>query len=141
MKIEVVDNRIIVIDEVASLDEDLNDYKFYCFNGKPKYCQVIRNRHSNETIDFYDMNWRHQEFVGLNPNAHKAQTLVARPVFLDDMIRICYKISEKMKFSRIDLYVIDDTIYFGEITLYPAAGFGTFVPEKWDEKLGRFLNL
>ena len=28
-----------------------------------------------------------------------------------------------------------------KITLYPAAGFGKFVPEKWDEKLGSFLNL
>ena len=46
-----------------------------------------------------------------------------------------------MKFSRIDLYVIDDTIYFGELTFYPAAGFGKFVPETWDEKLGSFLNL
>lgn len=139
--IKVIDNRIIAIDEVDFLYEDLNDYKFYCFNGKPKYCQVIRGRHSNETIDFYDMNWQHQEFVGLNPNAHNGQIPVARPVFLGDMIRICYKLSEKMKFSRIDLYVIDDTIYFGEITLYPAAGFGKFVPEKWDEKLGSFLNL
>lgn len=102
---------------------------------------MIRGRHSNETIDFYDMNWRHQEFVGLNPNAHNGQTPVARPVFLGDMIRICYKLSKKMKFSRIDLYVIDNTIYFGEITLYPAAGFGKFVPETWDEKLGSFLNL
>lgn len=102
---------------------------------------MIRGRHSNETIDFYDMNWQLQEFVGLNPNALNGKTSVARPVFLGDMIRICYILSEKMKFSRIDLYVIDDTIYFGEITLYPAAGFGKFVPEKWDEKLGSFLNL
>ena len=42
---------------------DLPDYKFFCFNGEPKYCQVIRDRRSKETIDFYDMEWKHQEFV------------------------------------------------------------------------------
>lgn len=44
---------------------DLIDYKFYCFNGKPMYCQVIQDRTTKETIDFFDMNWIHQEFIGL----------------------------------------------------------------------------
>ena len=56
--------------------EELRDYKFYCFNGKPTYCQVIANRSSHETIDFFDMEWTHMEFVGLNPygNALKPAT-------------------------------------------------------------------
>lgn len=36
---------------------DLIDYKFYCFNGEPKYCQVIKDRSTVETIDFYDLEW------------------------------------------------------------------------------------
>ena len=32
-------------------------------------------------------------------------------------------------------------MYFGELTFYPASGMGAFVPEEWDEKLGRMLNL
>lgn len=100
---------------------DLSDYKFFCFNGEPKYCQVIRDRHSKESIDFYDMNWRHQEFVGLNPIASNGINPVPRPLLLDDMICICHKLSENMKFVRIDMYVIDNRIYFGEITFYPAS--------------------
>ena len=53
----------------ATASNDLSDYKFFCFNGEPMYCQVIRDRHTKETIDFYDMEWNHQEFVGLNPVA------------------------------------------------------------------------
>ena len=126
---------------------DLSDYKFFCFNGEPKYCQVIRDRHSKETIDFYDMNWQHQEFVGLNPIISSGANLtngvnpVPRPLLLDDMIGICYKLSEHMKFVRIDLYVIDDNIYFGEITLYPASGIGIFDPSKWNVKLGDLISL
>ena len=95
---------------------DLSDYKFFCFNGEPKYCQVIRDRHSKESIDFYDMNWRHQEFVGLNPIASNGINPVPRPLLLDDMICICHKLSKNMKLVRIDMYVIDNRIYFGEIT-------------------------
>ena len=120
---------------------DLSDYKFFCFNGEPKYCQVIRDRHSKESIDFYDMNWRHQEFVGLNPIASNGINPVPRPLLLDDMICICHKLSENMKFVRIDMYVIDNRIYFGEITFYPASGMGLFNPDKWNEELGNVISL
>ena len=120
---------------------DLSDYKFFCFNGEPKYCQVIRDRHSKESIDFYDMNWRHQEFVGLNPIASNGINPVPRPLLLDDMICICHKLSENMKFVRIDMYVIDNRIYFGEITFYPASGMGLFNPDKWNEELGNQISL
>lgn len=120
---------------------DLSDYKFFCFNGEPKYCQVIRDRHSKESIDFYDMNWRHQEFVGLNPIVSNGINPVPRPLLLDDMICICHKLSENMKFVRIDMYVIDNRIYFGEITFYPASGMGLFNPDKWNEELGNLISL
>ncbi len=120
---------------------DLPDYKFFCFNGEPYYCQVIRDRHSKETIDFYDMEWNHMPFVGLNPVAKNGITPVARPVHLETMKYICRKLSKDIKFSRIDLYVINDKEYFGEITFYPAAGFGEFTPANWNERLGDLINL
>lgn len=121
--------------------DDLPDYKFFCFNGEPKYCQVIRDRHTRETIDFYDMEWRHQEFVGLNPVASNGLTPVARNEHLDDMINICRVLANDTSFVRVDLYVIDDKVYFGELTFYPASGFGTFTPEEWQRKLGDLLTL
>lgn len=69
---------------------------------------MIRDRNSNETIDFYDMEWNHLPFVGLNPVARNGVQPVVRPLHLDKMIEICHKLSKDMSFSRIDLYVIDD---------------------------------
>lgn len=120
---------------------DLPDYKFFCFNGEPHYCQVIRDRHSKETIDFYDMEWNHMSFVGLNPIAKNGIEPVAKPIHLETMKDICRKLSKDIKFSRIDLYVINDKEYFGEITFYPAAGFGAFTPADWNERLGELINL
>lgn len=120
---------------------DLTDYKFYCFNGEPHYCQVIRDRNTKETIDFYDMEWNHMPFVGLNPVAKNGVEPVAKPVHLEQMKVICRRLSKDIKFSRIDLYVIDDKEYFGEITFYPAAGFGEFTPADWNERLGELIKL
>ena len=120
---------------------DLTDYKFYCFNGAPKYCQVIRDRRSNETIDFYDMDWNHMPFIGLTPHARNGLTPVPKPQNLDVMQRICSVLARGMSFVRIDLYEINGCEYFGEITFYPASGFGVFTPTEWDKHLGDLINL
>ena len=126
-------------DSVAT--KDLTDYKFFCFGGEPKYCQVIRDRNTTETIDFYDMEWNHLPFYGLNPVARPGLTPVARPGHLDTMIEIARKLSKDIPFARIDLYVINDKEYFGEITFYPAGGFGTFTPDEWNRWLGDWIEL
>lgn len=120
---------------------DLKDYKWYCFNGEPKYCQVIQNRTSKETIDFFDTEWNHMEFVGLTPGVGNADKKPSRPVALSNQIEIARKLSEGIPFIRVDLYEVKGRIYFGELTFYPASGMGVFTPEKYDRILGTMLDL
>lgn len=127
------------IEEVGR--QDLSDYKFFCFNGEPRYCQVIRDRNTLETIDFYDMEWNHMPFTGLNPVAKNGLTAVEKPMHLTSMIDICRKLAKDIPFSRIDLYVVNNREYFGEITFYPASGLGCFTPNEWDYTLGELINL
>lgn len=122
-------------------NSDLIDYKFYCFNGEPIYCQVIRNRHIKEAIDFYDMKWNLMPFVGLNPKCSNGVNKLEKPACLTEMIEICRKLSQDIPFARVDLYNIDNKPYFGEITFYPAGGFGVFTPNEWDYKLGQLIKL
>lgn len=122
-------------------NEELSDYKFFCFDGEPLYCQVIRNRNTKETIDFYDMDWNHQEFIGLNPHVSNGLKPVKCPQMLDEMITICKKLAEGIPFIRVDLYVINGNTFFGELTFYPASGMGKFSPEEYDFILGEKLNI
>ena len=121
--------------------KDLIDYKWYCFNGEPKFCQVIQNRTSNETIDFFDTGWRHQKFVGFNPIAKNAIKTPNRPKQLLKQIDIAQSLSKGIPFSRIDLYEIDERVLFGEITLYPMGGMGEIRPEEYDCILGEMIVL
>ncbi len=120
---------------------DLTDYKFFCFNGQPLYCQVICDRTTVETIDFYDMNWQHQPFVGLNPNCRNSGKILPVPPNFEEMKSLAAKISHGHPFLRVDLYNINGCIYFGETTFFPASGLGRFTPAEYDRKLGNLLNL
>ena len=135
--------RKIIAEELIEMPDggEMIDYKIFCFNGIPQYIQVIQNRHTNETIDFFDIHWNHMEFVGLNPNAHNATNIIPKPSVLEEMLKVARELSENFKFTRIDLYVIGDRIYFGEITFYPGSGFGRFAPESWNLELGKKLYL
>lgn len=122
-------------------ETELKDYKFFCFNGEPKYCQVISDRSTNETIDFFDMKWNHQEFIGLNSKCSNSKYPIAKPVTFEKMKEFAYILAKNTKFVRIDFYEIERKLYFGEITFYPASGFGNFKPSEWNEKLGEMVNL
>ena len=80
-------------------------------------------------------------FVGLNPIAKNGKTSVIKPHKLDNMIKLCKKIASGLLFSRIDLYMVNNQEYFGEITFYPASGMGEFTPKEWNNKLGALIKL
>lgn len=120
---------------------ELADYKFFCFNGEPRLCQVIRERNTMETIDFYDMEWNHMDIVGLNPMVKNGQVAVPKPKPLSQMIDICKILSKDIPFLRVDLYVVDSMIYFGEMTFFPASGIGTFKPKNWNKTLGDYIQV
>lgn len=128
-------------DNLYQNSPNLIDYKFYCFNGIPTFCQVIRDRGEKETIDFYDMNWIHLPFVGLNPFASNGIVPVKKPNRFVEMKQIAKTLSRDFPFSRIDMYFINEKIYFGEITFFPASGYGAFAPSKWDKELGDLIQL
>lgn len=121
--------------------KDLIDYKFYCFDGAPMYCQVISNRSTNETIDFYDVNWVHQPFYGLNPKCKQSIASIDKPKNYELMLDIARTLSRYIPFVRVDLYNINGSIYFGEITFFPASGFGTFTPREYNDILGKYIIL
>lgn len=124
--------------------EDLVDYKFFCFHGKPMYCQVIKNRSRKETIDFFDMEWNHMEFIRLalsNKPFYNAPTLIPMPVHFHDMKEKAAILADSIPFVRVDFYEVNGNLYFGEMTFYPVSGFGVFSPDKWNYTMGDLIKI
>ena len=136
-------SRRIIAEEYIEPDpntNDLPDYKFFCFNGVPKYCQVISGRNSEMCIDFFDENWMHQPFH--EPKCFPFSThKLEKPTKYELMWNLARDLSKDKAFSRIDFYQVRDKVYFGEITFYPTTGMGGFDPEEYDMILGEMITL
>lgn len=121
---------------------ELIDYKFFCFNGVPYLCQVISNRSTNETIDFFDMNWnRLKGLKGLNENINNSLEEIPCPSCFSVMKDLVSTLAKGHPFIRIDFYSVNNRPYFGEITFFPKGGFGKFTPDEWNQKLGDMIIL
>lgn len=121
----------------------LIDYKFYCFNGKPRFLYVgyanIINNEKHDLMTFYMLDWEKAPFYRLD---HEELFIeIEKPELLNEMIDVAKKLSEDIPFVRVDLYYINKKIYFSELTLCPGGGYGTFSPEAWEEKIGEWLEL
>lgn len=121
--------------------KDLTDYKFYCFNGEPKYLYVSTGleNHATASISFLTLDW---EFAPFGRSDFKPFTeLPPKPTRFDEMLKLAAKLSAGHKFLRVDLYQIENQIYFSELTFSPCGGMMPFDPPEWDEELGKLIDL
>jgi len=132
-----------IIAEKLMVDEsgvELKDYKIFCFNGEPKIIEVIFDRHiKNPKINLYSTKWEYQPFMAEYPTA--PEIIIQRPQSLALMLGLAKKISSGKNFLRIDFYLIEDKLYFGELTFYPTSGYIRFDPPKWNRTFGDWVSL
>lgn len=118
--------------------KELMDYKIFCFNGKAKYVDVHSGRFGEHKRNVYDTNWNFQEDVYFKYNHDE---IIEKPKNLEKLLMYAEKLSEDFLHARVDFYIIDDKIYFGEITFTNGAGFDNIKPYEFDLKMGEYLNL
>lgn len=119
---------------------ELRDYKFFCFDGKCKMLFVATERQTRKEpfFNFFDENYNPLPFKQghpLNP------VLPEKPKGFQEMVRIAERLSEGFPHVRVDLYVINGQIYFGEYTFYHFGGVVPFEPAEWDRTIGSWLTL
>lgn len=133
----------IICEKFLAEDDEINnltDYKFFCFSGRPFYCQVIRGRGENETIDFYDLDWNHMPFNGLRKFPMSTNKF-DKPKEYEKMIELATNLAEGFPFVRVDFYYVKEEIIFGELTFFPLSGIGEFTPDEWNYKIGQLIDL
>lgn len=131
-----------IIAEKFMVDEsgvELKDYKVFNFDGIPKAIQVDYDRFTNHKRNIYDAEWKYIDMSIEYPTDANHQ--IAKPKNLEKMLELAGKLSEGIPHARTDFYVINDEIYFGEITFYHGAGLEHFMPEKYDAVFGEWIKL
>ncbi len=114
------------------------DYKFLCFNGEPKCIMYCSERESQVKYDYYDLNWN---YLNYSKDEYKCNKEVPKPNKLKEMIEIARKLSNEFKIVRVDLYEVEDKIYFGELTFTPVGGSFYFNNQDSLLQLGNYLKL
>ena len=116
----------------------INDYKFFCYNGKPQYVLVDSDRYIRHKMNFYDLDWNTLNVSCGYPSNEKT---IPKPVNFDKMVEIAKTLSSDFPFVRVDLYNIEGQIYFGELTFYPCSGYVQFEPDYFNELFGEKIDL
>lgn len=121
--------------------DDLRDYKICCFDNVPRMSLVCSERLTKDGVkeDFYDEAWNPR--VVQKTACGNAIWPMERPKQYELVKNLVSKISEKMPFTRIDFYEINEKVYFGEITFYPESSFEDFMPNEWDLRLGEWIKM
>ena len=120
----------------AYLGDDVADYKFFCFNGKPELLFVAteRQKEGEEVkFDFFDMSFNHLDIRNGHPNASVPP---ARPEHFEEMKDLAARLSAGLPQVRVDFYELGGKVYFGEYTFYHFRGLVPFEPDGWDVKIG-----
>ena len=128
-------NKKIIIEEY--LGKNINDYKFLCFSGNPEVFFIATDRGIDTKFNFFDMNFNKLKIQqGYKTNKKELE----RPKKLTEMINISKKLAKNFPHVRVDLYEINNKIYFGELTFYHFSGWTKVNPEIIDKKLGKLIK-
>lgn len=114
------------------------DYKVYCFHGEPKAILVMHDRGHGIKSEFFDTKWE------LLENTEKYQLpehTTPKPLCFDEMIEVSKKLSKPFPFVRCDFYVVNERLYFGELTFTPAGGLYTSSTKIDGKDMSEYLHV
>jgi len=125
----------LMMDESGEIPKD---FKLYCYDGEPMFIQVDFDRLTNHTRNFYNLQWNRLYVSKSVPQMERYQ--LRKPPYLEKMIEISRVLSKSFPFVRVDLYSMP-TVFFGELSFYPSAGYSIFKPQKWDLEFGKHFKV
>lgn len=134
-----VPRRIIAEQFIEAENNDLPDYKFFCFDGEVKALFIGTERGTgNVKFDYFDADFNHLNLIQQHPLSGRQ---LEKPAGFEEMKRVASQLSKGIPQVRIDLYNVNGKIYFGEITFFHHGGVVPFHPESWDYTFGSWIKL
>ena len=127
----------VFVEEIINLQSHKPppDYKFYCVEGKVRFCHYIYDRGfetKEQTVD-PDGNDLATELYA----KFKLGTEFKKPQRWDEMISVAEQLGKDFKCVRVDMFCTDEHVYIGEMTFWPMSGHYKGEGQK---KLGRLLD-
>lgn len=114
------------------------DFKIYCTKGKAQSILVCSERDIKLRLNEFDLEWND---LKLTKEEWRNPHSIPKPKNLSKMIKIAETLAQDLPFVRVDLYEINNKIYFGELTFSPAAGICDYYDEESLIEHGKLIDL
>lgn len=127
----------------SEYSSSLVDYKVWCFDGVPFATWCCYNRQSfTADTEWHDIEWMFRpEWSVFDDHYRNGGGRVPKPSCYDRMLEIASVLSKGFPQVRVDLYVVKDKVYFGEMTFTSASGHNNFYSEEVLLKMGDLTKI
>ena len=118
-------------------DDQLEEYKLFCFRGKVGFIQHNKQIDGKRYNNIFDPGWQ------LLPVKYGYDGFPEdkEPENATELISVAEKLATPFPFVRVDLYNVDGRIVFSELTFHSGGGLIPFQPKEYDRNLGKLLGL
>lgn len=129
----------LLVDRAGRIPADLKMNMFGRDAAGPIiYAGVVSDRFGVPHGDVFDVRWNRLDLaVGHYP---RSDVPPAPPPHWDEIVRLAMRLVQGLGYVRLDLYVPDGKVYFGELTFTPGAGVFPFHPDRYDYEWGRLFK-
>ncbi|WP_261824634.1 ATP-grasp fold amidoligase family protein [Vibrio neonatus] len=137
---DLIERKILVEKLMLNNNNAPDDYKFHIFNdnGNTRWIlQIDFDRFGDHKRNLYD---ERLNLLDYNLNYKSGNYTLSDPGKVYEMVDIAKKLASDFNYVRVDLYLIEDNIYFGEMTFLPASGFQQFTSKDIDIVWGQYWS-
>ena len=129
----------IIAEQFIESGSDLLDYKVFCFDGEPEFIEVIGGRSTHPWSAFVNTRWEAADWRTVSYPVRVE--LPERPSCFNELLNCAALLAKGFAFVRVDFYIVNNHIMFGEMTFTPASGAARWEPEWADEMIGGLIKL
>ena len=134
-----IPRKIIVEKYIPSVDSSVPiDYKFFCSKGNVICCLVVLGRDKEEKRIYVDKDFNDLKFVDEYRGTDYKRF---KPKSYSQMIDVASSLSKDFPFVRVDLYDLQGSILFGELTFTPHGCIHKYLPIEAQKWIGSFIQL
>lgn len=129
------------LENETDFSSSLVDYKVFCFSGEP-YCILvctdrIIGQHPN--LFFYDTEWK--PFPPYLVEKKQNEVTIPKPECLPQLLDYASKLAKGHPQVRVDFYIINNKIYFGEMTFTSQGGYMDYISRELSYDMGKHVKL
>lgn len=118
------------------------DYKFYAFDGMVPYVMVCTDRENggkHAKYWYYNEAWQMQ-MMSEDALKYGNKASIQKPDGIEKAFEYARRLSAGFPFVRVDLYLVDGKVYFGELTFTPGGGQDQSRLPEADRILGSYIK-